>query len=262
MTATASQTMRKRICAKLGSTKATLTEVVECPDRANVKLSILKYAASCQLYKIFENVIDLLRTEGSACKRMLIFCQSIPDCGRIYAMFVSNVPQSCLQYVEMYHSKTWSDLQQKILRDMSTVDGHVRILVCTSAVGMGVNFCDINYVINFGPPRKMDDMLQQLGRAGRCGDQAYHVVVHTPRQHRGVDSEVLDYMKSTKRYRQQLMACYGGLPDDYEIVGHFCCDICAVNCNCGHDECEMNRCHPLFSLSKHNGDEVDNVDSK
>ena len=43
-------------------------------------------------------------------------------------------------------------LKASIANDMSASRGRVRILLCTSSAGMGVNFSQINYVIHFAPP--------------------------------------------------------------------------------------------------------------
>lgn len=71
----------------------------------------------------------------------------------------------------MFHSKTSEKVKDKIRKDMNT-DGTIRILVCTNAAGMGVNFHGGNNIIHFNLPRQMDTFVQQMGRAGRDGGQS------------------------------------------------------------------------------------------
>ena len=37
---------------------------------------------------------------------------------------------------------------------------------------MGVNVKDIRYVVHYGPPRCIEDFVQEIGRAGRDGEKA------------------------------------------------------------------------------------------
>ena len=47
-----------------------------------------------------------------------------------------------------------------------------RIVLASTAQGMGVNFPDIRFVIHLGPARSIVDHLQLAGRAGHDGQQA------------------------------------------------------------------------------------------
>lgn len=64
--------------------------------------------------------------------------------------------------------------------------GDMRVMVCTSAFGMGVNQPDVDIVIHIGVPPSIESMVQEFGRAGRDGRPAegkykciiYNVHVH------------------------------------------------------------------------------------
>lgn len=53
---------------------------------------------------------------------------------------------------------------------MEKEGGTVRIVFCTVALGMGVNFAGLNYIIHYGAPKSVEDYFQECGRAGRSGD--------------------------------------------------------------------------------------------
>lgn len=72
-----------------------------------------------------------------------------------------------IQYLHMYHSKTPDPVKETIKLEMNNPNGKLRILIATSAAGMGVNFSNLNQVINYGPPKDMDSFVQQIGGAGR-----------------------------------------------------------------------------------------------
>ena len=50
--------------------------------------------------------------------------------------------------------------------------GVVKVMICTSAFGMGINQPDVEAVICVGCPPSLEDMVQKFGRAGRDGRPA------------------------------------------------------------------------------------------
>lgn len=86
-----------------------------------------------------------------------------------------------LEHIEMYHSKTTDDEKKIIKEDMNSEIGKIRVLIATSAAGMGVNFKGVKYTVNYGCPRDMDTVVQQYGRAGRDGGFAMSLLIYTKR---------------------------------------------------------------------------------
>lgn len=72
--------------------------------------------------------------------------------------------------VGCYHgglpAKLKQDIQQQFLSNS------VRILVATTAFGMGIDKPDIGYVIHYHPSASIENYFQEIGRAGRTGQQA------------------------------------------------------------------------------------------
>lgn len=53
----------------------------------------------------------------------------------------------------MYHSKTPEIIKEDIKLDLDDPNGDIRVLVATSAAGIGVHFKGVYHVINYGPPK-------------------------------------------------------------------------------------------------------------
>ena len=63
--------------------------------------------------------------------------------------------------------------QERAVKQSEWMNNQTRIMVSTSAFGMGINKSDIRLVVNFDLPHNLETYLQQSGRAGRDGKKSY-----------------------------------------------------------------------------------------
>lgn len=205
MTATASNASRRKIEEKLGMVSP--TEIVDNPDRANIKLFVKKCAASA-LQDTFKWLINNLETNSVNTARQLIFCKTIADCSRVYSMLMQTLPITLHGCVNMFHSCTPQVVKDTIRQDMENKDGDIRVLIATNAAGMGVNYAAVSSVITYGPPQDMDTLMQQIGRAGRDMSQASHLLIYNGVQLRNIDTEVMIYVKKLRKVQaRSAIAC-------------------------------------------------------
>ena len=187
ITATANKSarreMQKKFCMK------DCHEIVQNPDRENIKLFVHKFKSTVSLCETFYFLIHLIKQEKELCERFLIFCPSIKTCSEIFSALRMELGQ-LIKHVDMFHSQSPDTIKEKIKEDMRVENGNIRVLVATSAAGMGVNFKAIKYVINYGPPRDMDGFVQQFGRAGRDEGVAMAVLLFNGKQCRKLDEEM------------------------------------------------------------------------
>ena len=70
------------------------------------------------------------------------------------------------------------DYQQRSLLQKQFHDQELQILIATNAFGMGINKSDIRYVIHYDLPDSMENYIQEIGRAGRDGEQSYSLLLY------------------------------------------------------------------------------------
>lgn len=98
-----------------------------------------------------------------------------------------------------YHYDTVG--KRKVLKEFRT--GEKRVIVATSALGMGVDIVDIRCIIHAAPPRTLLDYAQESGRAGRDGKRSEAVIVWDGRAVEVEDAEVFN--EGQTRYAERQM---------------------------------------------------------
>ena len=107
------------------------------------------------------------------------------------------------------------------------------------ALGMGVDFKSLGYIIHYGAPRSLEDYVQESGRAGRDHQQSVSRIYWKPCEapvyanqsvHRYKElKDVRDYLENTEHCRRYMLLKYFD-PDVAMTLGSrdstLCCDYC------------------------------------
>ena len=75
---------------------------------------------------------------------------------------------------EVYHADM--DKDQRAAVYLEWEQGTIKILVATSALGLGIDYSYVRFVIHQGQSRSLVDFIQESGRAGRDGKEARSVI--------------------------------------------------------------------------------------
>lgn len=225
------------------------TEIRLSPDKPNIKLVVKKIPNSVDLGMAW--IIDQL----DSFPRTIIYCNSIRDVSKLYCYITSEVPDS-VSFCEMFHSETPDAKKEKILDDLCNEHGSLRIVIATSALGMGIYITGTNNVILYGAPKQLVEVVQEIGRAGRDGNPALALLLYNSYHLRKGEQEVKDVYNSQTCRRKMLLKPF---VKESELTikdpHHMCCDRCMLLCKC--DDCHKD----TFSLEKMIKDEPSVLDS-
>ena len=67
----------------------------------------------------------------------------------------------------MYHSEIPEHIKLCIIAALEDESFNLRVVMATSALGMGLDFKGVHHVVNYGPLQDLESYMQAYGRAGR-----------------------------------------------------------------------------------------------
>jgi ATP-dependent DNA helicase RecQ len=168
LTATASPATRERICAALGMTDPEI--VVGAADRAEIWLEARHVSTQDVLAG---EVVDLLRPVIDDGQTAIVYAATRSRTEELAAHLADKGFDAAI-----YHGALPVRERASVHRGFR--DGRVRLVVATSAFGLGVDRPDVRLVVHADPPERLDDYWQEVGRAGRDGQPARAVLLTHP----------------------------------------------------------------------------------
>lgn len=241
LTATATSATRKVIARSL--------DMVDCLTIAKVPSQVnIKYEVKPSSDKGFEQftapLIQELQETGTKAEKTIVYCRTYKDLLDVFQEFVVKLNAALVvrdqgqrvgRLVEKYDACTDASLKARILDNFVRPHGVTRIVIATTAFGMGIDSPNVRRVIHWGPPTSVSMYVQEVGRCGR--DQLQSTATLYLKGHAGasLDEDMYNYcqQKDTCR-RSLLMTPFLERGKDYlkPSLLHLCCDICSLSCEC------------------------------
>ena len=111
--------------------------------------------------------------------------QRVAGCGIVYVRSrkrtsqVADILNRAGISADFYHAGLTPE--EKTERQNRWKRGTTRIMVATTAFGMGIDKPDVRIVVHYDPPSSLEEYYQEAGRAGRDGKHSYAVSLVDPR---------------------------------------------------------------------------------
>lgn len=147
----------------------------------------------------------------------------------------------------MYHAKTpLKRHKDRVSDSLFDEDGVCRVVFASTALGIGVNLQDVRQGIHYGPPRQVEDFVQEIGRAGRDGNPAKSLLLFHGLHLRKCEQTMKDYAKSESQcLRGLLLSKFQATGKSDKMTGHYCCIVCHAKCNCIGESCGVEVFHVM-----------------
>ncbi|MTV81204.1 RecQ family ATP-dependent DNA helicase [Secundilactobacillus folii] len=163
-TATATNRVKADIKRKMQLSKA--AEIIQPVDRPNIFLDVERFEAADDKDARLVELVSELRTPG------VIYFSSKKKANEMAELL--NAKTSCR--VAAYHAdldaETRFKVQQQFMQDQ------LDVICATSAFGMGIDKNNIRFVIHYHLPGDLESYWQEIGRAGRDGQQSVAILLY------------------------------------------------------------------------------------
>lgn len=239
-TATASKATKASIFAVLNLKPITTFVVERNPVRSNLLFHVRYIGNDMNLECIFSEIIQELKDQKEKCKRTVIFVQTRSQTALIWRMFTIQLKEYIFEgleenphnrLVEMYHAGTPQKVKDVILEKMTSSESCLRVLICTSAFGMGVDCKDVNRIVHFGPTKTIEAYLQECGRGGRDGKPSTCYLLYNGLLYGHCQDDIKKFIVSNECRRKKMQEIFPGKRNS-SSVECACCDICLKKCHC------------------------------
>ena len=165
LTATAALPVREEICRRLRLRDPEV--VVGDFDRPNIELSARPTSSEAEKHRELEHAADEHAGAG------IVYAATHAS-----AKAAHDVLAAAGQSVTLYHAGL--SARERHAAMIAFLDGSARIVAATVAFGMGIDKPDVRWVLHVDPPASIDAYYQELGRAGRDGQDAYARLLFRP----------------------------------------------------------------------------------
>ena len=91
---------------------------------------------------------------------------------KIFSKYVNDMNAHGLRRFAMFHSSTEQTVKSLVINELGKTNSYIRVVVATQALGMGVDTKHVRHVIHITPSSSLESYFQEIGRAGRDGEEA------------------------------------------------------------------------------------------
>ncbi len=189
------------------------------PNRPNIMYRVQPLQSLEEITSAFS---DNLRRQRIDYPKTVVFCQKYKDCSDLYLTIRNKLgrdfthPQDYpdvhqFRLVDMYTRVSTIPMREKVLSTFTMPGSTLRLLIATTAFGMGVDCRDIRCIVHWGVPSDVEQYVQETGRAGRDGLQA-HAVLHQGKIGRHAREGMKKYVDNNSIIIMSPKAVTTGLP--------------------------------------------------
>ena len=196
------------------------------------------------LHELSSMLADELVQERTKTPKTVVFCRTLSDCADLFSSIKAKLGPKMteppglpniieLRLITLFTSATTSETREEVLAVFHEKNSILRLIIASSAFGLGVDIPDITRIVNWGLPNTLEELVQETGRAGRDGSPA-EAILYFRNTGKKASKFVKEYAANTSLCRRYLlfkdfMFCECG---NETVTPCRCCDLCTPMCNC------------------------------
>ena len=211
------------------------TLIASPPFRDNISYEV---HSKIDVESLGEKIADEIREKRKSYPKTVIYVRSYADCSSLYMVIKCSLgsyitdPPGCPnvkghRLVDMFTRVLSVSKKEDVLNSFTSVDSTLRLVIATTAFGMGIDCPDIRTIVHWGMPSSVEEYVQETGRSGRDG-QPSQALLFAGKGGRYASKKMKDYVLNSSMCRRRLLfkdfLYYK--EDSINVEGSSCCDIC------------------------------------
>lgn len=162
----------------------------------------LNQAEHFQTSVVRSNISIEIRHAEDKLRELYHFVRQQPGVSIVYAYSRKQTEQIADQLStwniasHFFHAGLSSEEKNKRINDWK--EQHVKVMVATTAFGMGIDFDQVRSVIHWDFPESMENYSQEIGRAGRDGSPANALMLYKEEDFSLLENRLLGHWPSTE----------------------------------------------------------------
>ena len=236
LTATATIDTYQAVCQRLSLINPVL---IGCPaNRDNIYYEVKSLPDVGEFCATIANDIS---HQGVEYPKTIIFFRQYTDCALMYHVLQDKLGKHItfppgypvlqeFRVIDMYTRASTAQMKEKVLKSFCDTKGKLRIVLATTAFGMGVDCSDVRVIFHWGPPTSLEQYSQESGRAGRDNLPSKAILLFGKPGHY-IDKEMKAYAENKTSCRRQMMFKNFLFYEPFSSTQNdHCCDICIGYC--------------------------------
>lgn len=168
LTATAPPRTRRAVAEALGVLD--MATIVGNADRPEIHLSARVTPDEASTEKA---LLELIEAHEAGTGAMLVYAATRRRVDELHQIVLD-----AGHHPDRYHGGMHASERDDVLRRFRS--GNAQLVLATSAFGLGIDRPDVRQVVHVDPPESLDELWQEIGRAGRDGEPASSVLITRP----------------------------------------------------------------------------------
>ena len=211
------------------------------PEINNIYFELIVKPKGDDVFTLYENIykhqVDMLLQQGDSFPVTLLFMplEHMSNAMQYASSVFGNAHVDTSKYGCLY-SKQDKAVTDCILADLQSESPRFRLVFTTSVVGMGFDPPAVEHVIHARPPRNLSNYFQEVGRAGRRGQQAVATLHYrnadVSANVQGLKEDIVTYCKGNVCLRECILDTFGFKRSADSPTGCRCCSVCKCLCHC------------------------------
>ena len=210
------------------------TVVALPPFRNNISYSV---QPKVDVHILGEMLYQELKAKRTSFPKTILYVRTYTDCSNLYMVLKRKMgseitePPGCpnvsgYRLIDMFN-RALTEGKKEVLSMFGGKDTSLRLVIATTAFGMGVDIEDVRRIMHWGMPSTLEEYVQETGRCGRDGE-ASQAILYQGKHTAYTTLKVKNYADNTSLCRRRLLfRDFLLYCEDYiHVIGSKCCDVC------------------------------------